>query len=109
MSLISKQYRHLHWYSICCFGYTIEPEEHHPAVPKDDVEKMNSFIEQGLPFEEAHPQLRRTHFPANYDPHPWKTGKSNSLNYSKHPNIQTMYNFKVPADQVLIYQVLSEK
>ncbi|XP_020616838.1 uncharacterized protein LOC110054820 isoform X1 [Orbicella faveolata] len=44
---------------------------------------MNSFIEQGLPFGEALLQLRRTHFPVYYDPHPWKTGlpesKSDSL------------------------------
>ncbi|XP_020616840.1 uncharacterized protein LOC110054820 isoform X3 [Orbicella faveolata] len=37
---------------------------------------MNSFIEQGLPFGEALLQLRRTHFPVYYDPHPWKTEKS---------------------------------
>ena len=72
---------------ICCQGDAIEPEEHHPAVPKEDIEKMNHFIEQGVPFEEALLQLRRTHFPTNYDPHPWKTGKSNTFSCSK--NAQT--------------------
>jgi len=62
--------------TLCCQDDAIEPEEHHPAVPQDDGEKIDSFIVQGLPFEEALLQLRRTHFPVNYEPHPWKTGKS---------------------------------
>ena len=37
--------------------------------------KINSFLEEGMPFERAINHLRRTHFPPSYEPYHWKTGK----------------------------------
>ena len=57
----------------------IEPEVHHPAVPKDDVVMLKSFMDEGKTFKDALLLLRRralSHFPMSHDPCPRKKGIS---------------------------------
>lgn len=53
---------------------TVEPQVPHPAVPIKDVVLLKSLMDDGLSFTSALRLLRRSHFPFNYDPHPWKPG-----------------------------------
>ncbi|CAH3133762.1 unnamed protein product [Porites lobata] len=50
----------------------VEPEVPHPAVPIKDVVLLKSLLDDGRSFTSALRLLRRSHFPFNYDPHPWK-------------------------------------
>ena len=52
----------------------VEPQVPHPAVPIKDVVLLKSLMDDGLSFTSALRLLRRSHFPFNYDPHPWKPG-----------------------------------
>lgn len=55
-------------------GGAVEPEVPHPAVPIKDVVLLKSLLDDGRSFTSALRLLRRSHFPFNYDPHPWKPG-----------------------------------
>ena len=49
----------------------------HDAVPVEDVQWLHDFMfnqTRPVAFEDAIHILRRTHYPFQYDPHPWNPG-----------------------------------